>query len=85
MQARKSIGRYLGSQWDYLFPGFHLGVVRQSNTVSFLQGTSVYAVYASASYIILCTQATSNLIKTKPTYIVVGDIQALPYADELGL
>ena len=30
-------------------------------------------------------QATSNLIKAKLTYVVVGDLQALPHADELGL
>lgn len=30
-------------------------------------------------------QATSALLKAKPTYVVVGDIKTLPYADELGL
>lgn len=30
-------------------------------------------------------QATSSLITAKPTYVVVGDVQTLPYADELGL
>jgi len=31
------------------------------------------------------SSAASMLLKAKPTYIVVGDITALPYADELGL
>jgi len=31
------------------------------------------------------TKATSTLLKGKPTYVAVGDVQALPYADELGL
>jgi len=31
------------------------------------------------------SSATSTLLKAKPTYVVVGDITALPYADELGL
>jgi len=31
------------------------------------------------------TKATSSLITAKPTYVVIGDTQALPYADELGL
>ena len=30
-------------------------------------------------------QAASSLITVKPTYVVIGDVQALPYADELGL
>ena len=30
-------------------------------------------------------QATSSLITAKPTYVVIGDAQALPYAEELGL
>ncbi|EKM52276.1 uncharacterized protein PHACADRAFT_260537 [Phanerochaete carnosa HHB-10118-sp] len=29
--------------------------------------------------------AVSSLLKSKPTYVAVGDIKALPYADELGL
>lgn len=29
--------------------------------------------------------AASSLLKSKPTYVAVGDIKALPYADELGL
>ncbi|CCM04093.1 uncharacterized protein FIBRA_06252 [Fibroporia radiculosa] len=31
------------------------------------------------------SKATSSLLKSKPTYVAVGDIKALPYADELGL
>jgi hypothetical protein len=30
-------------------------------------------------------QAVSSLITAKPTYVVIGDVQALPYADELGM
>ena len=30
-------------------------------------------------------QAASSLISAKPTYVVIGDLHALPYADELGL
>ncbi|KAJ3011824.1 hypothetical protein NUW54_g2055 [Trametes sanguinea] len=30
-------------------------------------------------------KATSSLLKAKPTYVAVGDITSLPYADELGL
>ncbi|KZT01839.1 LuxS/MPP-like metallohydrolase [Laetiporus sulphureus 93-53] len=31
------------------------------------------------------SKAASSLIKAKPTYVAVGDIKTLPYADELGL
>ncbi|KAK7030710.1 peptidase-M16 domain-containing protein [Favolaschia claudopus] len=31
------------------------------------------------------TKAAGELIKGKPTYVAIGDTQALPYADELGL
>lgn len=30
-------------------------------------------------------QAVSELVKGKPTYVVIGDATALPYADEIGL
>ena len=30
-------------------------------------------------------QAAASLLKTKPTYVAVGDVASLPYADELGL
>ncbi|KAI0686929.1 Metalloenzyme, LuxS/M16 peptidase-like protein [Cytidiella melzeri] len=30
-------------------------------------------------------KATSSLLKAKPTYVAVGDVKALPYADDLGL
>ena len=33
----------------------------------------------------LSSQAASSLLKSKPTYVAVGDIKSLPYADELGL
>ncbi|KAH8092173.1 Metalloenzyme, LuxS/M16 peptidase-like protein [Cristinia sonorae] len=31
------------------------------------------------------SKASSTLLKAKPTFVAVGDVQALPYADELGL
>ncbi|KAI0651058.1 ubiquinol-cytochrome C reductase complex core protein 2 [Trametes meyenii] len=31
------------------------------------------------------SQATESLLKTKPTYVAVGNTKSLPYADELGL
>jgi len=31
------------------------------------------------------SKAATSLIKAKPTYVVVGDVKTLPYADELGL
>ncbi|GJE98662.1 hypothetical protein PsYK624_148970 [Phanerochaete sordida] len=31
------------------------------------------------------SNAVSSLLKAKPTYVAVGDIKTLPYADELGL
>ncbi|KAJ7672652.1 ubiquinol-cytochrome C reductase complex core protein 2 [Mycena rosella] len=31
------------------------------------------------------TKAATALVKSKPTYVALGDTQALPYADELGL
>ncbi|KAI0341155.1 LuxS/MPP-like metallohydrolase [Trametopsis cervina] len=31
------------------------------------------------------SKATSSLLKAKPTYVAVGNITSLPYADELGL
>ncbi|TFK48170.1 LuxS/MPP-like metallohydrolase [Heliocybe sulcata] len=31
------------------------------------------------------SKATSALVKAKPTYVAVGDVDTLPYADELGL
>ena len=36
-------------------------------------------------FVLNYSQAASTLVKAKPTYVVVGDITALPYADELGL
>lgn len=30
-------------------------------------------------------QVTSTLLKSKPTFVAVGNTQALPHADELGL
>ena len=33
----------------------------------------------------LCMQAAGDLLKSKPTYVAVGDLHALPYADEIGL
>ena len=30
-------------------------------------------------------QVASSILKSKPTYVAVGDIKTLPYADELGL
>ncbi|KAH9034226.1 LuxS/MPP-like metallohydrolase [Lactarius pseudohatsudake] len=30
-------------------------------------------------------QAAANLVKGKPTYVAVGDLHTLPYADEIGL
>lgn len=34
---------------------------------------------------LLNIQITSSLIKSQPTYVVVGDINTLPYKDEIGL
>ncbi|KAJ7043506.1 Metalloenzyme, LuxS/M16 peptidase-like protein [Mycena alexandri] len=31
------------------------------------------------------TKAATSLVKSKPTYVALGDTQSLPYADELGL
>ncbi|KAJ7890658.1 Metalloenzyme, LuxS/M16 peptidase-like protein [Mycena olivaceomarginata] len=31
------------------------------------------------------TKAATDLVKNKPTFVAIGDTQALPYADELGL
>ncbi|KAM5541002.1 hypothetical protein V8D89_005313 [Ganoderma adspersum] len=31
------------------------------------------------------SKAAASLLKTKPTYVAVGDVASLPYADELGL
>ncbi|THG94878.1 hypothetical protein EW026_g6676 [Hermanssonia centrifuga] len=42
--------------------------------------SSIEKVDASA-----LSSAVSSLIKAKPTYVTVGDIKSLPYADELGL
>jgi ubiquinol-cytochrome c reductase core subunit 2 len=32
-----------------------------------------------------CLQVAGELVKGKPTYVAIGDLQALPYADEIGL
>lgn len=37
------------------------------------------------TYPFLVTQAAQSLLKGKPTYVVVGDVNELPYADEVGL
>ncbi|CAL1698504.1 unnamed protein product [Somion occarium] len=59
-----------------------LGPKVLSGAASTLEDTlsSLDKVQASA-----LSQATASLLKTKPTYVAVGDISALPYADELGL
>ena len=30
-------------------------------------------------------QVAGELVKGKPTYVAIGDLHALPYADEIGL
>jgi len=49
--------------------------------------TSFDSTLASLEKITASTfsKAASSLIAAKPTYVVIGDVQALPYADELGL
>lgn len=43
------------------------------------------SVFVRALNCVDIPKAASNLIKAKPTYIALGDVQSLPYADELGL
>jgi len=55
-----------------------------------LAGSSETSVEASLSSLDKITtagfnKAATSLLKGKATYIAVGDTQALPYADELGL
>lgn len=33
----------------------------------------------------ITVQAVASLLKSKPTYVAVGDTNALPYADEIGI
>ncbi|KAJ6518668.1 Metalloenzyme, LuxS/M16 peptidase-like protein [Mycena sanguinolenta] len=49
--------------------------------------TSVDASIASLDKVTSAgfTKAVADLVKSKPTYVAIGDTQALPYADELGL
>jgi len=49
--------------------------------------TSLDSTLASLDKINASTfsKVASSLIAAKPTYVVIGDVQALPYADELGL
>lgn len=35
--------------------------------------------------LIACEQAAAALIKVKPTFVAIGDVNTLPYSDELGL
>jgi len=69
LDSRDSIVSILGSK---VFSGVDASV---ENAVS-----SFDAVTSSS-----ISSAASTLLKAKPTYVVVGDIAALPYADELGL
>jgi len=59
-----------------------LGTKLFSNADASLDATlsSLDKVTASAF-----SKAATSLIKAKPTYVVVGDVKTLPYADELGL
>jgi len=59
-----------------------LGVKVLSGSASNLDGTlsSLDKVNTSA-----LANASSTLFKAKPTYVALGDIKGLPYADELGL
>jgi hypothetical protein len=34
---------------------------------------------------VLFLQVAGELVKSKPTYVAIGDLLALPYADEIGL
>ena len=40
-------------------------------------------VYGGAVFFFL--QVAADLVKGKPTYVAVGDLHSLPYADEIGL
>lgn len=31
------------------------------------------------------SQVAADLVKGKPTYVAIGDLHSLPYADEIGL
>jgi ubiquinol-cytochrome c reductase core subunit 2 len=42
-------------------------------------------MHAFQKFILDVLQAVSTLLKGKPTYVAVGDVATLPYADELGL
>jgi len=51
------------------------------------QQHSLDTIFASLDKVSSSTfsKAVSTLTGAKPTYVVVGDVQALPYADEVGL
>ena len=54
------------------------------NATAFAQvGLLHYAHLSEIHFDII--QAVSTLLKGKPTYVAVGDVNTLPYADELGL
>lgn len=55
-----------------------------SSSISSVSLLHEYAKRTSDSRVFF-PQVASRLLKVKPTYVVVGDIAALPYADELGL
>ncbi|EIW56375.1 ubiquinol-cytochrome C reductase complex core protein 2 [Trametes versicolor FP-101664 SS1] len=57
--------------------------------VSILSGTSASLSEAVSSLekvdASAFSKASASLLKTKPTFVAVGDVKSLPYADELGL
>ena len=52
---------------------------------SAISSVSLTALVSNIHYTDLVLQTVSSLLKSKPTFVAVGDIKSLPYADELGL
>jgi len=56
--------------------------VLNGETASSVQGTLDGIQAVSGSNL---SQVAGVLVKNKPTYVAIGDLHALPYADEIGL
>ena len=52
---------------------------------SFSQVSSGQTLPVAEYETILDLQVAGELVKSKPTYVAIGDLLALPYADEVGL
>ena len=77
--------QFLASRWRRNLPWQHFSFTGEDYRLFFFKGLSFRSFNFNRLLYLSFLQAASSLVAAKPTYVAVGDIQSLPYADELGL